>query len=87
MRWLQSARAGTGRAARGRPVPFFARDPPLCSAFSRVSFVYHFTAEGEKGGTSGPLMSDSTRLQRNETRNKRNTADMAGSEITPCSEV
>lgn len=73
-----------GQAEGGRSL-FSLGACPLF-AFSRVSFVYHFTGRRrKKGGTSGPLMSDSTRLQqRNKAR--RSKADMTGNEITPRNE-
>lgn len=62
---LAPIRARGDKAEGGRSL-FSLSDTLLCFAFSRVSFVYHFTATGrrrKKGGASGPLMSDSTRHQ------------------------
>jgi hypothetical protein len=74
---------GQGRAAARGGRSLFSLGPCPLFAFSRVSFVYHFTGRRrKKGGTAGPLMSDSTRLQRNSPRR----TDMTGSEISPWDE-
>jgi hypothetical protein len=72
MRWLQSARGDSKRAAG----PFFRSRTRFSFAFSRVSLFIISRQKEKKGGTSGPLMSDSTRP----TKHK---ADMTGGEITP----